>query len=225
MGLRPEEAHHARHVLRLPDGSTVEVFDDTGATATGVLICQGSDKASVRVESVNVATREQLRVVVAAAVPKGDRADWMVEKLSEIGTAEFIPLAAERSVVLPGGTAKRQRWERISVEAAKQSRRSGVMSIAPLTPLSDAIAHAAAEGGGFFLSADPAAGRLQVEPITRGASSRLTLFIGPEGGWSDAEIAMFARAGMRGLRLTETILRVETAAIVAAAGIMLRLGK
>jgi len=124
------QAHHARDVLRLTQGAEVEVFDDEGRAACGtLLIAPGA--VAVRVEHLDEASAgSSVRLTVASAVPKGERADWMVEKLSELGVAAFVPLATARSVVLPEGRNKRQRWARIATEAAKQSRRAGVMQIA-----------------------------------------------------------------------------------------------
>src|SRR5690242_4521309 len=86
------QAHHARDVLRLADGTEVEVFDDVGATARGHLIYTGARETAVRIAQLDQrATEPQTQWVVASAVPKGDRADWMVEKLSELGAAAFIP--------------------------------------------------------------------------------------------------------------------------------------
>jgi 16S rRNA (uracil1498-N3)-methyltransferase len=219
IALDPAEAHHARDVLRLTDGAAVEVFDDAGAVGRGVLILEGAE-AFVRVEPDGLAPRQPAGValVVAAAVPKGDRADWMVEKLSELGVAEFVPLAAARSVVLPEGRGKRDRWLRIATEAAKQSRRAGIMRIAELTRLEDAIARAADAGAAWFLStedprATPVADAFRELPSGR----RLTAFVGPEGGWTGPERARFAAAGASPVRLTPTVLRVETAAVTAAA--------
>ena len=148
--LDASQAHHARAVLRLGDGATVEVFDDAGNVASGTLAFDGARGAIVRVERIDLsaaeaAAAEGLRWSVAAAVPKGERADWMVEKLSELGCAAFIPLAAARSVVLPEGRSnKRDRWARIAAESAKQSRRRGVMRIAELTPLTELLARGTA---------------------------------------------------------------------------------
>jgi 16S rRNA (uracil1498-N3)-methyltransferase len=217
--LDPSEAHHARDVLRLTDGAAVEVFDDAGAVGRGVLILRGAD-VFVRVEPDGLVPPRAggVSLVVAAAVPKGDRADWMVEKLSELGVAEFVPLAAARSVVLPEGRGKHDRWLRIATEAAKQSRRAGVMRIAELTRVDDAIARAAGAGPAWFLSTE--------EPQATPAgdafhqlreAQRLTAFVGPEGGWTVKERGRFAAAGATPVRLTPTVLRVETAAVTAAA--------
>jgi 16S rRNA (uracil1498-N3)-methyltransferase len=126
-------------------------------------------------------------------------------------------LAAARSVVLPRGRNKQERWERIALESAKQSRRSGTMRIAPLTPLAAALA--AMAGAGWVLStADDAQ---PIAQLARSPLSSVTAFIGPEGGWTDDELAAFSRAGVTPVRLTDTILRVETAAIAAAATVQI----
>jgi 16S rRNA (uracil1498-N3)-methyltransferase len=162
-------------------------------------------------------------ITVASAVPKGDRADWMVEKLSELGVAEWMPLAAERSVVLPAGTAKRDRWGRIATEAAKQSQRVGVMKISPLTKLTAVIdscnSRHAHEIEGWCLATEraDAAFASSVAPHASPAVP-LMIFVGPEGGWSPSELQWFDKANnMKIVRLTHTVLRVETAAVAAAA--------
>src|SRR6202011_2416558 len=134
--LDPSQARHAREVLRLPDGHPVEVFDDQGIVGTGVLVFEGPRDALVRVQQTS-AEKPPATWSVASAVPKGERADWMVEKLSELGAAAFIPLIAARSVVLPEGRNKRERWVRIATESAKQSHRPGVMRIDELSPLEE----------------------------------------------------------------------------------------
>lgn len=218
------QARHARSALRLADGTAVEVFDDAGRVADGVLVLRGAHDAAVRVKRVGAAASEGagLRWTVAAAVPKGERADWMVEKLSELGAAAFVPLAAARSVVLPEGRGKRERWVRIATESAKQSRRAGVMRIGQLTAVADVVAQVAAANGaaaGWYLStaggAVPAAEA--VGTVLAAGVGELTLLVGPEGGWTADEVAAFDRAGLTPVRLTDTVLRVETAAVAAAA--------
>jgi 16S rRNA (uracil1498-N3)-methyltransferase len=215
IALPATEAHHIRDVLRLTVGATIELFDDAGNVATGIIKHVNPANVVVDVETITAAgVKASVLLTVASAVPKGDRADWMIEKLTELGVSRFIPLAAERSVVLPSGKNKIERWERIAIESAKQSRRIGVMAIDALTSLDKAIANA--KSGVFLSTANDAV------PIAQAAQSaaELTLFIGPEGGWSDAEIARMTSAGLAGARLTSTILRVETAAVVGAGVVM-----
>ena len=220
--LDESQSRHAVDVLRLASGTTVEIFDDAGHIATGELVIDDEGDVSVNVTSMDdpaSTRRDRVEWTVAAAVPKGERADWMVEKLSELGTAEFIPLAAERSVVLPGGKNKRDRWARIATESAKQSRRTGVMRIGELTDVQAAVASIGARGdrvGWYFSTAADAVPVASLVPRFSDVRS-IVAFIGPEGGWTDDELARFAAAALTPVRLTETVLRVETAAVAVAA--------
>lgn len=211
--LDPVQAKHAREVLRLAEGSMVELFDDRGATATGKLLFPAAGQVAVDVETLHEPQAGMSQLVVAAAVPKGERADWMVEKLSELGVAAFIPLAADRSVALPKGLGKHDRWVRIATESAKQSRREGVMRIEQLTPVGELLSH---KPRGLVLSTGQSA-RSILEACDWSTSGELTLFVGPEGGWTESELEAFASAGIQAVALTRTVLRVETAAIAAAA--------
>jgi 16S rRNA (uracil1498-N3)-methyltransferase len=227
------QSHHLRDVLRLKIGSSVELFDDTGLSGLGVVTSVDSAAVSVRVDEIHSAEAGG-ELIVASAVPKGDRADWMIEKLSELGVNRFIPLQTDRSVVHPTGRGKLDRWNRIATESAKQSRRAGVMRIEELTLLEAALRHFS--GVGISPTLDqitnvggtpaPRACAWHLSTLDdavpmRNAigepADRLTLFIGPEGGWSDQELLRFVECGLTGVRLTATILRVETAAIAAAA--------
>ena len=139
----------------------------------------------------------------------------MIEKLSELGVTRFIPLKTARSVVHPTGQSKRDRWMRIATESAKQSHRAGVMRIDELTEI-DQLEFAQGKGQWWYLST-----KEDAMPIARACSEtsfdQLFLLIGPEGGWTDEELSHFASSGLTGVKLTATILRVETAAIAAAA--------
>ncbi len=206
-------SRHARDVLRLEAGTEVEVFDDAGGVASGVIVAL-EPLVAVQVDAIDAGAANVIDITVAAAVPKGDRADWMVEKLSELGVARFIPLATARSIVLPEGKNKRERWMRIATESAKQSRRRGVMRVEELTKVPDAIAQAAGTGAIVLSTAADA------RPILVALSqkpSNFTLFIGPEGGWTDDELQLFQQHDVTPVKLTDTVLRVETAALVAAA--------
>jgi 16S rRNA (uracil1498-N3)-methyltransferase len=214
MELGAAQAHHARDVLRLRKGDALELFDDEGAIGQCTIVLCSPRSVRVRVVEVSAAGSDAaVELAVAAAVPKGARADWMIEKLSELGTARFIPLRTERSVVLPEGKNKVERWSRLAREAARQSRRRGVMEIGPLVRLEEAIQGARSEGSAVwhlstFDGAEPMAART--------VPSRLLVLIGPEGGWSDEETLLFGKEDIPGVALTPTILRVETAAVAAA---------
>ena len=216
--LPPAEAHHARSVLRLRAGEPVELFDDIGRTAAGVIV--STDAAGVRVEvsAVSGPSPAGPRVSVASAVPKGERADWLVEKLGELGVERWMPLVTARSVVTPG-RGKLDRWGRLAVEAAKQSRRAGVMAIGEVTPLAAVLGAPAVDRIWFSTgsTAEPIAAVL----AKRQAAGPLTLLVGPEGGWTDEECVALTAAGATAAKLTATVLRVETAAVVGAGVAML----
>jgi 16S rRNA (uracil1498-N3)-methyltransferase len=216
VSLSEREAHHVRDVLRLGEGDAVEVFDDAGAVARATIVSSGAGGVVVRVEeAASDDSQSVVKLTVAAAVPKGDRADWMIEKLSELGVERFVPLATARSVVLPEGRNKRDRWTRLATEAAKQSRRRGVMRIEELTRLGDALRDATAAGACYHLSTASGAAPV-LDLLCRDAPRTLTAFVGPEGGWTDEEAAQFDAAGAVGVKLTSTILRIETAAVAIA---------
>jgi 16S rRNA (uracil1498-N3)-methyltransferase len=142
-------------------------------------------------------------VTIGFGVPKGDRAEWTIQKLTEIGVDVIVPLLTDRTVVrLDGAECARRgdRFRRVGREASAQSRRVHLPEILDptrLTALSGAIASNAA-------FAEPGGG-----PIERGIS---TILVGPEGGWSTGELA----AGTRTVHFADHVLRAETAAIAAA---------
>ncbi|HEY7115335.1 MAG TPA: RsmE family RNA methyltransferase [Tepidisphaeraceae bacterium] len=210
--LPAEQAHHARDVLRLEVGDEVELFTASGETAAAVLSEVTPCRVVARVEQIRKKPRV-IELTIASAIPKGARADWMIEKLSELGVARFVPLATERSVVHPEGRNKIERWERLATESAKQSRRTGVMRIDPLTRLEELLEQI--EGPAAYLST--AGGALPLSSILHPPSSSLTLLVGPEGGWTDGELGLMSERHLTGMTLGATILRVETAAIAAAA--------
>lgn len=208
--LPADQSHHLRDVLRLGKGDAVELFDAAGRIGRGTIV-QTSPDVMVAIDAVEQA-EPTARVVVASAVPKGDRADWMIEKLSELGVATFVPLRTTRSVVHPEGTSKLDRWRRIAVESAKQCKRVGVMEIAPLASLEAVVRDTRPADGIFFSTAGAAPLQQAMNPTRRAA----TLFIGPEGGWTESEERAMRDAGLTPASLGPTILRVETAAVLSA---------
>jgi 16S rRNA (uracil1498-N3)-methyltransferase len=195
----------------LGDGTAVEVFDNEGNVASGTLMFGPGGATFIRVGEVRRQDNEAVRITIASAIPKGERADWMVEKLSELGVTSFIPLAAERSVTLPSGKSKFERWNRIATESAKQSRRVGVMAVESLTTVEELLA---TNNVGVVLSTE--SGSKSLMEVLNGFAGEVLLVIGPEGGWTERELTKFSQAGYVAAGLTPSILRTETAAITAA---------
>lgn len=192
------DVHHLRRVLRLRDGETVTVADGRGAWAAGRW-WSGRIDVDGPVEHV----AEPWPVTIAAAIPKGDRLEWMVQKLTEVGVAAIVLVDCARSVVrwdAERAAGHRDRLARIVREAAMQSRRVWLPDLRGPVALATLVA-----GSGVAL-ADPdgrALHSLTPRPTT--------VVVGPEGGLSPEE-----RASAPTVSLGDHVLRVETAAVVAA---------
>jgi 16S rRNA (uracil1498-N3)-methyltransferase len=210
------QTHHLRDVLRLKTGEKVEVFDEAGVGGRGRILSVTPAGVSIEVDEIVPGNGSGPALTIAAAIPKGARADWMVEKLSELGVEALVPLCSRRSVVLPQGGGKPDRWRRLAAAAAEQSGRTGVMRIESLTKLPVVIERAKAAGSAIWhLSLDEAA--VPIVQLISALPGSLTVLVGPEGGWSAEEAGALGAAGVVPVRLTRTILRVETAAVSAAA--------
>jgi 16S rRNA (uracil1498-N3)-methyltransferase len=187
-------AHHLRRVLRLRDGEAVSVTDGAGRWGLAVVVVDGK---SLRLEATSEVVTEPdspRSVTIAAAMPKGDRLDWMVQKVTELGIDRLVLLHADRSVVRWKPDRVEQqlaRLQRVADEALRQSRRVVRLTI-------DAPRRAVDVLGDYVVA----------EPGGRSLTARDTsVAVGPEGGWSDAELEVSSdRIG-----LGPTILRTETA--------------
>ena len=213
------EAHHLLHVLRAKVGDRVGLFNGQGNEALCEIVKVGKRSAELRVIDRWTTPLEPRELVIATALPKGDRADWLIEKATELGVTRLIPLRTERSVVEPR-ESKLQRLEQIAVAACKQCGRSRLPRIDPLTSLSDLLCDVSATPSTHRLVlADPQAtqclGQL-FESIGTAPRSVIAL-IGPEGGFTKEEQSAAIAAGGAPVRLGPHILRIETAALAFAA--------
>lgn len=200
--LSDRDREHLRRSLRLRDGAEVVVGDGEGRWRPARL---GSE-LDVTGPTVSVGALSSQFTIGFPAV-KGDRTDWAVQKLTEIGADRIMILMTDRSVVRwVGERADKHlaRLRRIAREAAMQSRRLHLPDVGGVTSLSD-IASGRSD-------IDPAAAALADRSGQPLNASTSTVLIGPEGGWSDAEREL----GMTSVTLSHNVLRVETAALVAA---------
>jgi len=210
-----DEFHHSVRVVRLREGEEVEVFDRAGKMARATVESIAKDHAVLNVGE-EIASREPaFEVQLAMAIIQLEKFELVLQKATELGVRSIIPLITDRIEVRAERYAgKAERWERIVFEAVKQSGRSVVPIIEPPAKFDDVIAR---DGTKIFFDAD-------APPTTAQPRNRATLFIGPEGGWSDREIALARDCGALFERLGPRRLRAETAAIVAVAIITSRSG-
>ncbi|MEK7704019.1 MAG: RsmE family RNA methyltransferase [Myxococcota bacterium] len=214
--LDADAAHYVVHVLRLRVGDSLEAFDGKGALARAELV-EVTHEAGVRVRIDERLVEEPLGVAlhVALATPKGERADWAIEKLTELGVARIVWLTCERSVVMPKGANRHERWRRLAEAAARQCGRSRLPVIEGPVDLTQFVV----EPAHHKLVADPSA---EVNLWRRAAEldGEAHLLVGPEGGLTMAELAAATAAGYTAVRLAPYVLRVETAAVSGAATIV-----
>ena len=215
--LAGDEARHLSRVLRARVGDVVRVFDGRGCEWPARVAAIGRDTVALDLGPVMPGVaRDGPPLTLAVALPKGDRQKWLVEKLTELGVARLVPLIAERGVA-EATPAARDRLRRSSIEACKQCGRNVLLDItAPAT-----IAEVADPGaaGVVVVIASPDAARLDADGLRRG-SSAIVAIVGPEGGFTDAEVARAVAAGALPVGLGPHVLRVETAAVALAARLL-----
>lgn len=218
--LAGDEAHHFSKVMRGKVGDSLVLFDGTGTYAYG--IAESIQKDCVRVRLVKTFADEvesPLRLTVAAALPKGDRQRFLIEKLAELGVAQFVPVLMERSVARTNN-AVIQRLRRYVIEAAKQCGRNVLMEISDEVPISKLDDLFAEEMRAKFLLHPLALGSVgQQTPrqVLADIPDKIVVLAGPEGSFTDQEVDFVLRLGFQPLDLGKRILRTETACIAAAA--------
>ena len=215
--LSEAEHHHLGAVLRLRDGDPVEISDGAGRLAAGELA--GASVALTSAVVWHPAPAPLLRV--AHALPKGRKLDEAVRACVELGMDALVPVTAERSVRRPeGGRADKavRRWASVARAACEQSRRVHRPTIEPVTGVEDLRPR------GVWLLAHPEARTSLPEALptpmdgTNGdASDAVTVAVGPEGGWTDAEVSSLTARGARAVHLGPSVLRTEHAAAAALA--------
>jgi 16S rRNA (uracil1498-N3)-methyltransferase len=217
--LGPDESRHLARVCRLEVGDRVEIFDGLGFVTASQILAATSDR--VELIAVGEPTHDpepQSPCVLATAIPKGDRFDWLVEKATELGVERLIPLVTQRSVVVPRGS-KLDRLRRTIIEASKQCRRSRLMVLQEPVGWSEMVAafpvalRFLADRGGLAPSAWPA--------IPRGRE--VVLAVGPEGGFTGPEVELATGCGWLPIRLGYNTLRVETAGLAGCAALLARI--
>ena len=209
-------SRHLVKVLRLQAGAEVLVFDGRGTEIEGRIV-------GARAAGVELALGQRHRVPLPSAtitllqsVPRGDRMDVIVQKTTELGVTRIVPLTSARGMVKPP-PGKTRRWRTIAQEAARQSGRADVPDVADVATLDVALAGAAEAGGTRLLLWEEERALPLRQVLAHEPSGLVTLLVGPEGGFSQAEVESARRQGFRVVGLGPRILRVETAALVAVA--------
>jgi 16S rRNA (uracil1498-N3)-methyltransferase len=202
--LPPGESNHVHNVLRGGNGDFIEVVDGEGRLFAARL-CSGVEVAVV--EELEGPGGADVEISLYQAVPKGGRMDFVVEKATEVGATRIVPLLAERGVVTPR-EGKVGRWRRVAEAAARQALRLGVPEVAEPVRFEDAASEVGERGVLLHNAPD-------LQPVEAVVGAPVSLFVGPEGGWSDRELLFAEEAGITFGGLGPYRLRSETAGIVA----------
>ncbi len=209
---------HADHLIRALRARVGQEFD----IATGSAVRRGRI-TSIRDGRVEFELGEELGVHSAAKVTlllsifKFDRMEWAIEKCAELAVAKIVPVIARRTDAhLAAASAKRvERWRKIALQAAEQSRRSAIAEITTPMKLQDAVKLAGVPR--ILLNESEQEDTLREVLSAHKAQNEILLAIGPEGGWAEDELQLFRTEGWISASLGSTILRAETAAIAASA--------
>lgn len=220
--LSGETAAHITKSLRMQPGEQLTVCDN-GFDYICEILSTGDPVCCRVLSSAPNASEPDLSVTLYQCIPKGDKLELVIQKAVELGVSEIVPVLSERCVSRPDSRAsgkKNIRYNKIALEACKQSGRGRVVRVQPMLSFSDAVKQIADyelklffyEGGGTPLS-----------KVIHPAHS-CCLFIGPEGGFSPGEVQTAQNAGAIPVTLGRRILRTETAPLAALCGVMLLTG-
>jgi len=226
--LSREQAHQVRQVLRLEPGDTVVVLDDRGAEYEVTLTEVGQKEASGQVTNKREATGEpKVQLTLFQSLLIREKFEWVLQKATEVGVAQIVPVLTARGLVRTKQIEdnKLDRWQRILTEAAEQAHRGRIPRIEPVIPFDDVFSRFV--GFDRFLIAAPSE-TVSLREALRGigrSDPSIALLIGPEGGFTDEEVALARDKGAMAVGLGPRILRTETAAVVACALIFYELGE
>lgn len=227
--MRGSVVHQIRDVLRLKPGDALVLLDNSGWAHRAEIVTIDREVLRGRVvDKWKLETEATARITLYQSLLKGQKFEWVLQKGTELGVAAFVPLLAARCVIgsLNDVTAARmERWQKIIVEAAEQAGRAVLPSISTATLFAHACKRAMHSGG---LALIPYEGersyglREALQNVPK--SKEIHLFIGPEGGFTEEEIALAREHNIAPVSLGSRILRAETAGLAAVAAILYELG-
>ena len=223
--LPPEAAHHASRVLRLRVGDAVQIFDGMGnALDATINSIQGKHVMLGNLQTVMGQQELALQIVLAQAMCSSDKMDWVVQKATELGAAELVPVQTQRSVArLAGARAEKrtEHWRNVTVSACEQCGRNSLPQLNTTQDLAVWLNEMRHAPGSKFILLPGGASNLQSQPKPQG---RVTLLIGPEGGFTPDEANVAQQAGFVPILLGPRVLRTETAAIAGIAALQMLWG-
>ena len=230
--LPPHAAHHALRVLRLGENDPLRLFNGDGCEYSGRIVRLDKQGVMVLIESAAPLSCESpLEVLLVQGISSGERMDYTLQKSVELGVGAIQPIQAERSVVRLAGERmlkRMQHWQSVVASACEQSGRNVVPEVRPVMSLVDWLS---AQDSGFGIRDSGEVLRIHLAPDAQLSlralekpTASVVLAAGPEGGFSDHEIAALQQFGFIGVKLGPRILRTETAALAALSALQILWG-
>jgi 16S rRNA (uracil1498-N3)-methyltransferase len=210
-------SRHLLQVLRLREGAALTVFNGQGGEYPATLL--GAVKSAARVrtgEHCPIERESPLTLTLLQGVARGERMDLVIQKAVELGVARIVPVLTDFSVVkLDAAQAAKRRahWQGVAIAACEQCGRNRLPEVAAPTTLAEALSKLAADTRRLLLEPDAAVSL----PAAAAGAHAVALLIGPEGGFSEPELALTASAGFTACRLGPRVMRTETAPLAALA--------
>ncbi len=220
---------HLRNSLRVTVGETLWFGNGQGTRHRAEIIEVSKRAVTGRIlKTIQEPPRHTPRLILGQSLLKREKMDWVIQKTTELGVSEIVPIESRHSVVqLKADRVDHQlaRWQRISLEAAQQSEQWRVPTIAPPQPLS-ALLTSRMTGTITLVLAERQDGKsLQTVKLPQDVTGSVLVLIGPEGGWSTEETQLAEQAAVQSITLGQHILRAETAAIATISILQSRLGE
>ena len=220
--------HHLRQSLRLHAGEMLSVTDDRGIRYRAE-IAEVTGQALVGriVDTTSAPAKAGASIILAQALLKGEKMDWVIQKATELGVDRIVPVLSAHSVVRPRADRiehQRARWQRIALEAAQQSERWSLPLLDEPANVAELWSRSKTAASKILLAERSSGASLTNLPLP-GPGGEVWLLIGPEGGWEQEEAAQALQQGFVAVTLGSRILRAETAAIAAMSIVQSRLGE
>lgn len=222
------DARHIASVLRLSAGATVLVSDQDGKSGKAEIMAANPEAIELRLlELLEDTTEPPINIWLVQGLAKGEKMDFIIQKAVELGVHGIIPVATAHSVVRYDAAKqadKVARWQKIAREAAKQCGRSYIPQVCSVTSLAQVLDNNEFSAANKIMLYEGQAVQGIKQALTDSNSQNYVLFIGPEGGFSSAEVDLCQEHGIRTVTMGPRIMRTETAALAAISAVMYECG-
>lgn len=215
------DAHHLMHVMRAKAGQLVTVVDDNGQVAAMEMVAFSDSAVTLQLkEHLAADTESPLKIMLAQCLLKADKMDMVVQKAVELGAVGVIPISSQNCVArydAKKGAARKDRWQKIADEAAKQCGRTALLKVRPIVTLGQFLADMQATDSSLVFFYENENEQSAKEYLRSLKAKQIVLLVGPEGGFSLDEAKLIEETGGKSVTLGPRILRAETAALTAIA--------